>query len=85
LVAPHAFSYIASSASLRPVIETPWYDEPIVIGLSAVNLGLAVVVALASYLAMSVALRLAAAQRHGSPATVRCTGQARQQAPSARS
>ena len=42
-------------------IDTPWYNEPLVIGLSAFDLGLAAVVALATYVAMLTALRVARA------------------------
>lgn len=42
-------------------IATDWYNAPLLLGLSALNLGIAALAALAAYVAMSVALRIARA------------------------
>jgi small-conductance mechanosensitive channel len=42
-----------------PAIDKPWYQEPVVLELTTIQLSIAAVVAVASYLAMSIALRFA--------------------------
>jgi small-conductance mechanosensitive channel len=48
-----------ATKSPAAAIDMPWYDQPLVIGLSAMDLAVAAAVAVAAYVAMLIALRVA--------------------------